>query len=106
MKRRAKVIPFPGVVREPATGGPDGPPPPPDERELVEVRRCDQTEALIVKGLLETAGIPALLRSRLLHSVHPFSVGAQGEVVILVPAVDAVRARRLLTRRVRRRQSS
>jgi hypothetical protein len=33
--------------------------------------------------------------------VHPFSVGAQGEVVILVPERDAPRARRLLARIVR-----
>jgi hypothetical protein len=62
------------------------------------VHRGSQAEALVVKGLLESEGIPALLRSRLLHSVHPFSVGDQGEVTVLVPAADAPRARRLLTR--------
>ena len=42
-----------------------------------------------------------LLRSRLAHSVHPFTVGAQGEVVILVPAREAARAARMLVRIVR-----
>jgi hypothetical protein len=61
-----KVIPFP--VR-PA-------PAPRDERALVEVHRCDQREALVVKGL--------------------FTVGAQGEVTLLVPQSDADRSRQLL----------
>ena len=81
-----KVIPFP--VR-PA-------PAPRDERALVEVHRCDQREALVVKGLFDSEGIPVLLRSRLPNSVYPFTVGAQGEVVFLVPREDADRSRRLL----------
>jgi len=82
----AKVIPFP---HRPA-------PEPRDDRALVEVHRCDQGEALVVKGLFDSEGIPSLLRSRLAHSVHPFSVGGQGEVIILVPASEAARSRRLL----------
>jgi len=61
------------------------------------VRRCDQAEAIVVRSLFESEGIPALLQSRLAHSVHPFSVGDQGEVVILVPASEAARSRHLLT---------
>ena len=87
MPSRKKVLRFP--KRAPA---------PPDERGLVEVHRCDQPEAVVVRSLFESEGIPALLRSRLAHSVHPFSVGSQGEVVILVPASEAERARRLLAR--------
>jgi hypothetical protein len=65
----------------------------------VEVRRCrDQAEALVVKSLLESEGIPCVMRSRLAHSVHPFTVGDQGEVIVLVPAADAARARVLLAR--------
>lgn len=51
-----------------------------------------------MKGLLESEGIPTLFRSRLAHSVHPFSVGSQGEVVILVPRARADDARELLAR--------
>jgi hypothetical protein len=81
-----KVIPFP---QRPS-------PEPRDDRALVEVHRCDQGEALVVKGLFESEGIPVLVRSRIAHSVHPFSVGAQGEVALLVPRGDADRSRRLL----------
>ncbi len=87
MPKRGKVIRFPKT-----------PPEPRDEPGLVEVHRCDRSEAVVVKGLFESEGIPALLRSRLAHSVHPFSVGAQGEVVILVPASLAQRSRLLLAR--------
>jgi hypothetical protein len=86
MARRGRIIPFP---KAPAHAGDDG---------LVEVRRCNRQEALVVKGLLESEGIPTLLRSRIAHSVHPFTVGAQGEVVILVPAAEAARAAALLAR--------
>jgi len=81
-----KVIPFP-VRPAPAAR---------DERTLVEVHRCDQREALIVKGLFESEGIPVVVRSRIAHSVHPFTVGAQGEVTLLVPRSDADRSRQLL----------
>ena len=67
-----------------------------DRSGLVEVHRCDHREALVVKGLFESEGIPVLLRSRLPNSVYPFTVGAQGEVVFLVPREDADRSRRLL----------
>jgi hypothetical protein len=81
-----KVIPFP---LRPA-------PEPRDDRALVEVHRCDQGEALVVKGLFESEGIPVIVRSRIAHSVHPFTVGAQGEVVLLVPRAHAERSRELL----------
>ena len=95
MPRLTKVIRFP---RRPA--GPS------HEDGFVEVRRCDQAEAVVVRSLFESEGIPTLLRSRLAHSVYPFSVGDQGAIVILVPARDAAHARRLLTRLVRRRSSA
>jgi hypothetical protein len=92
MRRRGKVIPFPGTR-------PASPEPPRlDERSLVEVHRCDHQEALVVKSLFESEGIPVLLRSRIAHSVHPFTVGAQGEAIIFVPAPDAARSRILLAR--------
>ena len=95
MRRKAKIIPFPGTP-QPAiqqasaeTGG---------ERDLVAVHRCDGAEAMVVKSLLESEGIPTLLRSRIAHSVHPFTVGSQGEVVILVPEKEVTRTRALLVR--------
>ena len=74
-----------------------------DDNGLVEIRRCNGHEAMVLKGLLESEGIPTLLRSNIAHSVHPFTVGAQGEVVILVPKADASRAAGLLMRVVRKR---
>jgi hypothetical protein len=86
--RRARIIPFPvGRVR-----------PPVDASKLVAVHRCDGAEALVVKSLFESERIPTVLRSRIAHSVHPFTVGAQGEVVVLVPEAEAARSRRLLDR--------
>lgn len=95
MSRRGKIIPFPGVRVEPEA--PAG-----EARELVDVHHCHGAEAVVVRSLFESEGIPVLLRSRIAHSVHPFTVGAQGEIVVMVPATLAHRARRLL-RRVERR---
>jgi len=87
MRRRpGRVIPFPKRQS------------PSIDRGLAEVHRCAQAEAMVVKGLFDSEGIPTLLRSRLAHSVHPFTVGAQGEVVILVPQSEAARAFLLLAR--------
>ena len=85
--RRGRVIPFPGARR-----------PESKEEGLAEVHRCDHGEAMVVKSLFASEGIPTLLRSRIAHSVHPFTVGAQGEVVILVPTRDAAHAAGLLRR--------
>jgi hypothetical protein len=86
---RARIIRFPR----------SRPPAPAPAPEFVEVRRCrDQAEALVVRSLLESEGISVVLRSNLAQSVHPFSVGDQGEVVVLTPEHDASRARSILIR--------
>ena len=95
MAERGRVIQFPRPARG-ARGGVDG---------LMEIHRCDQSEAMVVKGLFESEGIPLLLHSRLTHSVHPFTVGAQGEVVIMVPPSVARRAALLLARMMSRKAS-
>ena len=88
MTRRGKVIPFPGARR-----------PPEPEAGFTEVRRCaNQLEAMVVKSLLESEKIQVVLRSRLAQSVHPFSVGDQGEIIILAPEQEAPRARTILIR--------
>jgi len=91
--RRAKIIRFPTPPsKAPASAR--------DAAELVEARRCrDQTEALVVRGLLESEGIQVVLRSRLAPSVYPFSVGHQAEVVLLVAAADLARALAVLARK-------
>jgi hypothetical protein len=94
--RRAKVIRFPGPALPTAA----------DDLGFVEVYRCDRAEAVVVKSLLDGDGIRTLLSARIAHSVHPFSVGDQGAVMILVPANDAPRSRRLLAHVVRRSSST
>jgi hypothetical protein len=77
------------------------PPEPADDGEFAELRRArDQAEALVVKGLLEAHGIRAVLRTHLAPSVHPFTVGDQAEVRILVPRAVLAESRRLLRRAV------
>ncbi len=71
----------------------------PDDREFEELTRVrNQAEALVVRGLLESHGIRVLLRTRLAQSVHPFTVGDQGEVRILVPREALLECRLLLAR--------
>lgn len=87
MPPKGKVIRFPGL-----------PPEPRSERGLVEVHRCAQAEALVIKSLLESEGIPTLLTSRISQTVHPFSVGSQGEITVMVPEAEAPRSRLILAR--------
>ena len=95
MPRGAKIIPFPGPL---TAGSKDAETGTTAEGGLVEVRRCTHAEALVVRSLLESHGIPVMLRSRIAHSVHPFTVGTQGEIVLLVPESHARRSLRLLGR--------
>jgi hypothetical protein len=84
-----RVIPFPSRAPEPD-----------DEREFEELTRVrDQAEALIVRGLLEAHGIEVLLRTHVAPSVHPFTVGDQGAVQVLVRR-EALETSRLLLARV------
>lgn len=89
MARRAKVIRFPkSPPQEPAS-----------HRALVEVLRCrDQGEALVVRGLLDSEGIRVALRGNLVQSIHPFSIGDQGEVIVLVPQDEVDHARAVLAK--------
>ncbi len=83
-----RVIPFPRRADEPD-----------DPQELEEVTRVgDRAEALVVQSLLEAYGIRVFLRTRIAQSVHPFTVGDQGEVRILVPRASAAESRLLLAR--------
>src|SRR5439155_1179170 len=79
MTRRGKVIRFP-----------TRPPEPRDSRSLVAVHRCDRAEAVVVKSLFESGGIPTLLRSRLAlgRRDHREAVGgdaARGERPVVAP---------------------
>lgn len=64
---------------------------------MVEVyRAAGEAEALIIKGLLESYGIPCLLKSNAARSVHVFAVDGMGEVRVMVGESRAEEAKRLI----------
>ena len=65
--------------------------------KVVEVyRAAGEVEAQIIKGLLESNGIPCLLQSNAAPSVHVFAVDGMGEVKVMVRESTAEKARRLI----------
>ena len=64
---------------------------------MVEVYRAvGEAEAQIIKGLLESYGIPSLLKSRAAPSVHAFVMDGMGEVRVMVWQSAAEKARELI----------
>ncbi len=64
---------------------------------MVEVYRAKgEMEAQVIKGLLESQGIPCLLRSNAALSVHIFAVDGMGEVKVMVCDSAAEKARELI----------
>jgi hypothetical protein len=55
-----------------------------------------ELEAQVIKGLLESYGIPCLLRSNAASSVHSFVSDGLGEVSVMVNEESADEARRLI----------
>jgi hypothetical protein len=65
--------------------------------EVVEVyRAAGEAEAHIIKGLLESNGIPCFLKSNAAPSVHAFAVDGMGEVNVMVRESMVDKARRLI----------
>lgn len=65
--------------------------------DLVEVyRAAGEAEAQIIKGLLESYGIPSLLKSTASPSVHAFTIDGLGEVRIMVWRSTEDKARELI----------
>lgn len=65
--------------------------------KLIEVYRATgELEANVIKGLLDSQGIPSFLRGNAAHSVHLFTVDGMGEIKIMVNEQDAARARELI----------
>jgi hypothetical protein len=72
----------------------------PEQGELKEVARVwEETEAEIIKGFLESQGIPCFFRSQIVHSVYPIFVDGLGEIRIFVLEKDLETARELLKSR-------
>ena len=65
---------------------------------MVQVYRTwGEAEALIIKSLLESSGIPCLLKSNAAPSVHVFAVDGMGEFRIMVDEAKAEEAKDLIT---------
>ena len=65
--------------------------------KLVEVYKSgSEMEAQVIKGLLESYGIPCLLKSHAAPSVHMFTVDGMGEVRVMVWDSMLERARELI----------
>ena len=66
------------------------------ERQLVTVRVARQIEAQIIKGRLESEGIPVLLSYESAGLVYGLTVDGIGEVRIMVPKRLAEQAKEIL----------
>ncbi|MAG14968.1 MAG: hypothetical protein CL874_03720 [Dehalococcoidales bacterium] len=66
-------------------------------KEMIEVYRAvGESEAQLIRGLLESYGIPSLLKSNAAPSVHMFVVDGMGEVRVMVWEEAAEKARELI----------
>ncbi|MGE5246159.1 MAG: ribonuclease III [Betaproteobacteria bacterium] len=63
---------------------------------VVIFRTHSDIEASIVRGLLETHGVPSVLSSDVPHSVFPLTVSSLGEVRLAVHTSDVDEARRII----------
>jgi hypothetical protein len=68
-----------------------------NKEKIVEVYKArTEMEAEIIKGLLESFGIPSYLKSHAAPSVHWFTMDGLGEVRVMVLDSMAEEARRLI----------
>jgi len=66
-------------------------------KQIVEVYQArGEMEAQVIKGLLESYGVPCFLKSTAAPSVHTFTVNGMGEVKVMVRASMAEKAKRLI----------
>jgi hypothetical protein len=64
---------------------------------MVEVYRASgEAQAHVIKGLLESHGIPCFLKSQAAHSVHMFVVDGMGEIKVMVWEEMLEKARELI----------
>lgn len=70
--------------------------------KMVEVyQAAGELEAQIIKGLLESHGIPCLLKSNAAPSVHTFTFDGMGTVKVVVEESSAGQAKRLIVEKER-----
>ncbi len=64
---------------------------------MIEVYKAKgELEAQLIKGMLDSYGIPCILRSNAAGSVHSFVFDGMGEVRIMVPEAYAEEARTVI----------
>ena len=66
------------------------------EKKVDVYHASGELEAQVIKGLLESNGIPCIMRSDAASSVHAFTVDGMGEVKISVLESMADKARRII----------
>jgi hypothetical protein len=66
------------------------------EDRVVVYRARGELAAQVVKGLLETDGIPSLIQSDAAGSVHPFLADGMGEYKVTVVKELAEKAREII----------
>ncbi len=68
-------------------------------QRLVEVYKArTEMEAQVIRGLLESFGVPSVLRSNAAPSVHMFTMNGMAEVKVMVLESRAEEARRLINK--------
>jgi hypothetical protein len=72
-----------------------------EDMELKELHKIwGPVEAEVIKGYLESNGIPCILRGKVVQSVHPFSADGLGEIKIFVAEKDYSKAKKLLKKKI------
>jgi hypothetical protein len=65
--------------------------------KLVEVYKAQaEMEAQVIRGLLESFGIPSVMKSNAAPSVHMFTMDGMAEVKVMVLEKQAEEARKLI----------
>jgi len=67
-----------------------------DQEPVVVWRATNQLEAQVVKGRLESEGIPAIISGEALGAIYGFTSGTLAETSVLVPAPLAEKAEAIL----------
>jgi len=67
-----------------------------DEPVTEVYKAVGEMEALVVKGLLESYGIPCYLKSHAAPSVHVLTVDGMAEFRVMVPNSEVERAKELV----------
>ncbi len=67
-----------------------------EQEPVVVWRATNQMEAQVVKGRLESEGIPAIIRGEALGAIYGLTSGTLAETSVLVPAPLADRAEAIL----------